>query len=36
VRTDDRTVTRVAANINDEAFVTAALRAFDDVMKGSN
>jgi uncharacterized protein (UPF0261 family) len=36
VQTDDRTVTRVAANINDEAFVTAALSAFDDVMKGSN
>jgi len=36
VQTDDRTDTRVAANINDEAFVTAALSAFDDVMKGSN
>ena len=36
VQTDNRVVTRVAANINDEAFVTAALAAFDDVMKGSN
>ena len=36
VQTDDRVVTRVAANINDEAFVIAALAAFDDVMKGSN
>jgi uncharacterized protein (UPF0261 family) len=36
VQTDDRVVTRVPANINDEAFVKAALAAFDDVMKGSN
>ena len=36
VQTDNRVVTRIAANINDEAFVTAALAAFDDVMKGSN
>jgi uncharacterized protein (UPF0261 family) len=36
VQTNNRIVTRVAANINDEAFVAAALRAFDDVMKGSN
>jgi uncharacterized protein (UPF0261 family) len=36
VQTDDRVVTRVAANINDEAFVTAALAAFGDVMNGSN
>ena len=32
VRTETRTVGRVAANINDEAFVEAVLAAFDDVM----
>ena len=32
VQTPNRTVTRVAANINDEAFVQAALAAFADVM----
>lgn len=36
IQTDDRIVSRVAANINDEMFVAAALSAFDDVMKGSN
>jgi len=35
-QSDDRIVTRVDANINDEAFVSAALNAFDDVMKGTN
>jgi uncharacterized protein (UPF0261 family) len=33
-QTTDRVVSRVPANINDEAFVEAALAAFDDVMKG--
>jgi hypothetical protein len=28
-------VTRVPANINDEAFVVAVLAAFDDVMSGA-
>ena len=32
VQTERRTVSRVAANINDEAFVEAVLAAFDDVM----
>lgn len=32
VQTANRTVTRVPANINDEAFVEATLAAFDDVM----
>ena len=32
VQTASRTVSRVAANINDEAFVEAVLAAFDDVM----
>ncbi len=32
VQTASRTVSRVAANINDEAFVEAVLGAFDDVM----
>jgi uncharacterized protein (UPF0261 family) len=32
VQTADRTVTRVAANINDEIFVQATLDAFADVM----
>ena len=32
VQTESRTVSRVAANINDEAFVEAVLAAFDDVM----
>jgi uncharacterized protein (UPF0261 family) len=32
VETADRTVERVAANINDETFVKAVLAAFDDVM----
>ena len=32
VRTENRTVGRVAANINDETFVEAVLAAFDDVM----
>jgi uncharacterized protein (UPF0261 family) len=36
VQTDDRIVSRVAANINDEVFVAAMLSAFDDVMKGAN
>jgi uncharacterized protein (UPF0261 family) len=36
VQTDDRIVSRVAANINDEVFVAAVLSAFDDIMKGSN
>lgn len=36
VQTEQRVVTRVAANINDEVFVSAVLDAFDDVMKGSN
>lgn len=36
VQTDDRIVSRVAANINDEVFVAAVLSAFDDVMKGLN
>lgn len=36
VQTERRVVSRVAANINDEAFVSAVLDAFDDVMKGSN
>jgi uncharacterized protein (UPF0261 family) len=36
VQTEDRIVSRVAANINDEVFVAAVLSAFDDVMKGSN
>jgi uncharacterized protein (UPF0261 family) len=31
-QTPDRVVTRVAANINDETFVQAALAAFADVM----
>ena len=31
-QTADRIVTRVAANINDEEFVQAALAAFADVM----
>lgn len=35
VQTENRIVTRVPANINDETFVAAALSAFDDVMKGS-
>ena len=35
VQTDRRTVTRVPANINDEAFVVAVLAAFDDVMSGA-
>ncbi len=34
-QTADRVVTRVPANINDEAFVQATLAAFDDVMKAS-
>jgi uncharacterized protein (UPF0261 family) len=34
-QTSDRTVTRVPANINDEAFVQAALAAFDDVTTGA-
>ena len=34
VQTPNRTVTRVAANINDEAFVDAVLAAFDDVIGG--
>jgi len=32
VQTTSRTVSRVAANINDETFVEAVLAAFDDVM----
>ena len=36
VQTEQRVVTRVEANINDEIFVAAVLDAFDDVMKGSN
>ena len=32
VQTENRTVSRVAANINDETFVEAVLAAFDDVM----
>jgi uncharacterized protein (UPF0261 family) len=35
VQTERRTVTRVPANINDEAFVVAVLAAFDDVMSGA-
>ena len=31
-QTATRTVSRVAANINDETFVEAVLAAFDDVM----
>jgi uncharacterized protein (UPF0261 family) len=34
VQTANRTVTRVPANINDEAFVQAALAALDDVLDG--
>jgi uncharacterized protein (UPF0261 family) len=33
-QTTDRTVTRVPANINDEAFVLATLAAFDEVIEG--
>lgn len=36
VPTEDRTVTRVPANINDEAFVDAVLAAFEDVMEGTD
>lgn len=36
VQTEHRVVSRVAANINDEVFVSAVMDAFDDVMKGSN
>jgi uncharacterized protein (UPF0261 family) len=35
VQTERRTVTRVPANINDEAFVVAVLAAFDDVMSAA-
>lgn len=34
VTTPNRSVSRVAANINDEAFVEATLEAFEDVMSG--
>lgn len=34
IQTADRTVTRVPANINDEAFVREVLSAFDDVIGG--
>ena len=34
-QTERRTVSRVAANINDEAFVEAVLGAFDDVMSSA-
>ena len=34
ITTANRSVSRVAANINDEAFVEATLDAFEDVMKG--
>ncbi|MGI9643051.1 MAG: Tm-1-like ATP-binding domain-containing protein, partial [Acidimicrobiia bacterium] len=35
-QTADRIVQRVAANINDEAFVDVVMTCFDDVMKGDN
>jgi uncharacterized protein (UPF0261 family) len=36
VQTEHRRVSRVDANINDEAFATAVLAAFDDVMAASS